>query len=454
MNMTTIMKKAWIPAMAAGLIFLLPAENRASIELVTVPVKESVQLTIYNSADITMARETRTLTFKKGLNRIQFSWAGTLIDPTSLRLRFLNRKEGLDLMDTTFPPDRGDALQWNIQSDFDGPAQVELTYFTSGLTWQADYVGITSEKEDRITLKGFVKVINGSGEDYPNAEVRLVVGTINLVEKISDLARGPVSYPKMDDVRKKSAQKKFKDYVSRAEEMERDDASGMVAEKKIIKEGISEYFLFTIEGKESIPNGWQKRLKSLYAEDILLETIYRVSDRNGDNEVTKFYEFLNRRQEGKSGGGQLGESPLPDGLYQIFTMNRDRSLTFRASMNSKYVATGDRVKLGAGRTGDIRVVTRVKDYRLSDMVIEKNYYGQRYVKNYRENWFLETTVTNSLPRDIMVEVERKFGGDYEVKGLQFKTYQVDSATFRYFPDLPERSKKTFTYQVSVFKGTR
>ena len=40
-----------------------------------------------------------------------------------------------------------------------------------------------------IMIDGFVRVQNNSGEDYENAEVRLVVGTINLVEKIAQLAR-------------------------------------------------------------------------------------------------------------------------------------------------------------------------------------------------------------------------------------------------------------------------
>ena len=34
----------------------------------------------------TLARDTRTLTMRKGANRLQFAWSGTLIDPTSLEL--------------------------------------------------------------------------------------------------------------------------------------------------------------------------------------------------------------------------------------------------------------------------------------------------------------------------------------------------------------------------------
>ncbi len=52
-------------------------------------------------------------------------------------------------------------------------------------------MGIANEDETKINLTGYVRVTNGSGEQYDNAETRLVVGNINLVEKIADLARRP-----------------------------------------------------------------------------------------------------------------------------------------------------------------------------------------------------------------------------------------------------------------------
>src|SRR5580692_5630851 len=69
-----------------------------NVDLSTVPKRDSVQLTIYNSEDLTLVRETRTLTFKKGANPLQFSWANTLIDPTSVELRFLTNAEKLDVL--------------------------------------------------------------------------------------------------------------------------------------------------------------------------------------------------------------------------------------------------------------------------------------------------------------------------------------------------------------------
>src|SRR3979490_1403860 len=97
-----------------------------NVDLSTVPKRDSVQLTIYNSEDITLVRETRTVTFKKGVNPLQFSWANTLIDPTSVELKFRSNAEKLELLDTTFPHDKPQMLYWNVQSDVDGEAMIEI----------------------------------------------------------------------------------------------------------------------------------------------------------------------------------------------------------------------------------------------------------------------------------------------------------------------------------------
>ena len=153
------------------------------------PNRNTVQLTIYNSEDLTLVRETRKVSFKPGANPLQFSWANTLIDPTSVELRFLTHGEKLTLLDTTFPHARPQMLYWNVQSELDGEATIEITYFTSGIHWSADYVGIADAEETRMNLESFVRVDNQSGEEYEDAQVRLVVGRVNLVEKIAQLAQ-------------------------------------------------------------------------------------------------------------------------------------------------------------------------------------------------------------------------------------------------------------------------
>ena len=55
------------------LLLLLSLSLEARINVTTLPGRDSVQLTIYNSVDLTLVKETRTLTFKKGSNRLEFS---------------------------------------------------------------------------------------------------------------------------------------------------------------------------------------------------------------------------------------------------------------------------------------------------------------------------------------------------------------------------------------------
>src|SRR5262245_60667962 len=235
----------WIAAWEGRIV---RADN---IDLSTVPSRDTVQLTIYNSEDITLVRETLAVTFKKGLNPLQFSWANTLIDPTSVQLRFLNQADKLDLLDTTFPHDKPQMLYWNVQSEIDGAATIEISYFTSGITWTADYIAIAGADEKAMGLEGFVRAYNNSGEEYENAQVRLVVGTINLVEKIAQLAQVPVAdvskmrSDKLEEF-KKDATRRFMEKAAGASP----DADASNA-KEIVKEGLSEYFIFSIEGTET-----------------------------------------------------------------------------------------------------------------------------------------------------------------------------------------------------------
>jgi hypothetical protein len=328
-----------------------------NVDLSTVPKRNSVQLTIYNSEDLTLVRETRTITFKKGVNPLQFSWANTLIDPTSVELRFLTHPEKLEVLDTTYPHDKLEMLYWNVQSDFDGEATVEITYFTSGITWAADYLAIADNDEKNLKLEGFVRVTNHSGEEYENAQVRLVVGTINLVEKIAELAQIPMSVvsglalPTSQPMRVRVLRKTF-DSLDRAKAQ---NANGEIEEselkpKEIIKEGLSEYFIYTIEGTETIPNGWTKRLRSFEGESIPFKIQYRYRPREYGEQLVRMYLLTNDK------ASKLGTTPLPDGIVRVFRNNlaaqvggkgRD-GLSYLTQQTIKYIPIGDKIELNLG----------------------------------------------------------------------------------------------------------
>jgi hypothetical protein len=338
-----------------GLLVLLcgsataPARN---VDLSTVPKRDTVQLTIYNSEDLTLVRETRKVTFKKGTNPLQFSWANTLIDPSSVELKFITNADKLEVLDTTFPRDKPQMLYWNVQSDFDGEATVQITYFTSGISWSADYVCTATKDETEMGFEGFVRITNHSGEDYENAEIRLVVGTINLVEKIAQLARIPV-----DEVNKLSSDR-FKELEADAKKdmMLSGRAGGFggggggagdnleVARKpkEIIKEGLSEYFIYSIEGTETIPSGWSKRMRSFEGLSVPFKIQYRYRQQEYGDQLVRMYLLTNDKPS------KLGTTPLPNGVVRVFRDNGRDGLSILATQTVKYIPIGDKIELNLG----------------------------------------------------------------------------------------------------------
>ncbi|MHC4759453.1 MAG: anti-sigma factor, partial [Planctomycetota bacterium] len=166
-----------------------PFAPASAIELVVLPRRENVQLTIYNSADLTLVRERRNLTLKRGWNWLQFMWANTLIDPTSLELEPLEQRDKIDVQQLVYPARLREIGRWLIRSETEGQVPFEITYFTSGLNWRAFYMGTLSEDENAMQLQGYVRVDNGSGEDYEKAQTRLIVGQVHLLDAIAELAQ-------------------------------------------------------------------------------------------------------------------------------------------------------------------------------------------------------------------------------------------------------------------------
>jgi hypothetical protein len=88
----------------------------AKMDIVTLPARDSVQLTIYNAEDVTFVREMRLLTLKKGVNLLQFSWANTLIDPTSLDIQAMEARSDIEIESLSFPAKTKDVGIWKISS--------------------------------------------------------------------------------------------------------------------------------------------------------------------------------------------------------------------------------------------------------------------------------------------------------------------------------------------------
>ncbi|MHC4706801.1 MAG: DUF4139 domain-containing protein [Planctomycetota bacterium] len=431
------------------LITSLAGTAQAKVDLVTLPSRDTVQLTIYNSADLTLVRESRDLTLKPGKNKLQFSWANTLIDPTSLEMLPKANADKIDIADLTYPPRVRNLGLWNIDSEVSGKVPVEITYLTSGLSWRAFYMGTLTEDEETMRLQGYVRVTNNSGEDYENAQTRLIVGKIHILDQIAQLARRQYPYDRPGAVRPMKI-KRGREVAQMITIVNGIEGLGLpkAAPPQIRKEGLSEYFLYTIQGTETIPTGWSKRLLSFEAKKVPVVNLYKYDERRYGRAVTRFLSFKNDKKH------DLGETPIPGGMLKVYrTVDVDEHLSYVGQSSFKYIPVDEDVELNLGPVADVVVEPTLMDYKT------ENYRFNRHgnISGWDEVHTFKVEVRNTRDLDVTVEIKRRFDTDYWKleKGTSFKYYEkIDKNTVKFTLLLEPRSKKQFNYVLRTYHGVR
>jgi len=405
----------------ALMVVLSASVLHAAVGLVTVPERDVVRMTIYNAVDLTLVQEARTLILKKGLNRIQYQWAGTLIDATSLELRGLDQAAKVEILGVVYPPNAPATLVWEIESQVEGPAKFEISYFTSGLTWGADYVMRASPDERTAELEGWVSVTNGSGENYPKVEVRLVVGAINLVEQIRDLAtnqlRERTRAVRKEEVRKSGRNMMASDAAAPAAAFAREMGAG---KPEVVSARLGDYHIFTVSGVQQVINGATTRFQAITTkEPMKLEVLYRVGFLS--DQAIKLYRFINDKDH------QLPDGPLPEGLWHVFRVidAKTRALSYSGSTGSAYVPPNQKVELNLGVDPAI-AVKQVQEWHG-----ETNHH---YDNNGRVDAFTthdryRFRLVNTAKIPVSVEYLVNANGDWTIEGLTGE--RRDQATYRH-----------------------
>jgi len=91
-----------------------------------------------------------------------------------------------------FPALTGDSilkptLSWEIQTNDPGKFDAEISYVSSGMSWQADYNLVVSDKPgskfDVLDMVGWVTMHNQSGKTFENATIKLLAGDVNKIQE-------------------------------------------------------------------------------------------------------------------------------------------------------------------------------------------------------------------------------------------------------------------------------
>ena len=433
------------------IIVVMAGVGQAKVDLVTLPTRDTVQLTIYNSADMTLVRESRALTLKDGKNKLQFSWANTLIDPTSLEMLPLANADKIDIAELTYPPRVRNLGLWNIESGVSGKVPVEITYLTSGLSWRAFYMGTLTENEETMRLQGYVRVTNNSGEDYENAQTRLIVGKVHILDQIAELARRQYPYgrpgevvplPQMEPTSRARVRMQITEKLSMLQ------SAIAKRPKEIKKEGLSEYFLYTIEGKETIPTGWSKRLLSFDVDEVPVVNLYKYEEQRYGTSVVRFLNFKNDKEH------ELGETPIPGGRLKVYRNVGDEGhLSYTGQSSFKYVPVDEDVELNLGAVANVVVEPKLMDFKTENYRFDR----RGNVSGWDEIRTFKIEVKNTRGIDVKVEIKRSFNTTYWklAKSGDFDKFEpVDKNTVKFTLTLKPRAIRKFEYVLRTYHGTR
>jgi hypothetical protein len=218
--------------------------------------------------------------------------------------------------------------------------------------------------------------------------------------------------------------------------------------KEIKKEGLSEYFLYTIEGTETIPHGWSKRLPSFAVDEVPVVNLYKYEEERYGNQVVRFLSFKNDEEH------NLGNTPIPGGTLQVYRdVGESAHLSYEGRSRFKYIPVDEDVELSLGSVTNVIVKPTLMNYKTDRYLFHSN--GN--ISGWDEIREFEIEVKNTREIPIKVEVTRNFktpSWDLTKTG-DFDTFEkVDLDTVKFTLMLNGHETKKFRYVLTTHHGRR
>jgi hypothetical protein len=151
---------------------------------------------------------------------------------------------------------------------------------------------------------------------------------------------------------------------------------------------------------------------------------------------------------------KLGETPIPDGTLKVYRSVDDRKhFSYEGQSAFKYIPVGEEVELNLGPARLVKVEPTLMETATTNYVFDNNddVGGWDDI----QTWKIEVTNPRTLP--VEIEITRGFdtpcwtltvGAD----GVAYTKHDVAHARFTL--SVEPRSKRTFTYTVTAYRGMR
>ena len=300
-------------------------------------------------------------------------------------------------------------LMWLVESEAT-EHQVEVSYLSSGLNWQADYVMVVDEDDEEAGLTGWVTLNNASGATFANAELKLVAGDVRRVRNLAGRAL-----------------------------MDQAVAFESQARAQMSEESFFEYHLYTLGRPTDIMNNEQKQVTLLEAPEFeVRKGLYYYGAAHyfrgqygaieSNAKVGVFLEFENREDNG------LGMA-LPAGTFRVYKADRSGAQQFIGEDRIDHTPRDEELRIRVGDAFDVVGSRTQTEFDVIGSCV------------YESSW--EVQIRNHKDEAETVHIVEPAGGDWTVLGSSHPVIDIDAATFGFDVDVPARSEETVTYRIRM-----
>lgn len=301
------------------------------------------------------------------------------------------------------------SLIWQIDAT-GGEQQVEASYLTNGISWNADYVVTLARDDKSLDLDGWVTLNNQSGAGYEDAQIKLVAGDVNRVQ----------------------------------DAMERRDmeADMMFAAAPAVampqQEAFAEFHLYTLPRRTTLKENQSKQVALLAADDVKSIKKYEYRGQVSfysqpmppmiGEHVGVFLEFRNEK------ANALG-IPLPAGVMRVYQEDSEGMLQFAGEDRIEHTPKDEDVRLRMGNAFDVIGERMQTNYE----VISSNVHESQF----------KITLRNHKEQDIVVDVVEPMPSDWRILSSSMEYVKRDAQTAVFSVPVKANGEATVTYHVRV-----
>ena len=286
-------------------------------------------------------------------------------------------------------------------------ADARLTYLTSGLSWNADYVSVFDEQKGALSMQGWITLVNDSGTSFANARAQLVAGDINVIQ----------------------------DNSSGGQANNRNSAPRSAGNQGRTRLQVADYYVYPLAQATTIADNQTKQVSFLDAGNVRASKGYEITystfeSRDDPMSVQVRVRFANSKEAG------LGE-PLPAGVVRVYARDSHGQPQFIGEDRIGHTSAGSDIALRIGDAFDVTVTPTLKQ--------------TNKISKHLSEYVMEYLVRNGRNQPVVLTLRQKdLERVNEVRAESIKGRRTDADSFAW--DIPVPAHGETTLAVTVRSG--